>query len=456
MERENVITTEVRHEHGVSFLVQLMHRWFVRYNPLYTASALCVLVGVFLLSDGLGRAEERSGEIWLMMVIELYELMLIAGAALLYRVARQRRPAVVLGLVAMVYMADVTFQVEVAGYLGLTGMVASAAWLGLFVVKLRGLAWALRLRLSPAAVALPVVGAVLVALLPHVLYHRLISAQTTVVFLTWLAFGLGAAVQYLPLHISSEEDLDDWGATVLRRAVRTSWAIWGVFLMLHMGVWSEAHDLGGLALSLCFAAVLLGVLRFRHEMLIWLGTSITVGICLVLEPEALYVVSMMVAAVLALKGRQGVLVVEPSPTTVATDHPYRNPRSDARPPQVFRVYYPRRLYVGAVCMAQVSLMYVGWPQVQWHHQEPWVSLACSAILLTMALAWRLPTAVVALAATVVNAAAQRDLLFVPQGKIQWGAALVVSGFAMLVVGLMINWLLRASGVMDGAESTEET
>ncbi len=454
MERENVITGEVRREHGSSFLTQLIHRWFVRYNPLYTASALCVLVGVFLLSDGLGRAEARSGEIWLMMVIELYQLMLIAGAALLYRVARQRRPAVVLGLVAMVYMADVTFQVEVAAYLGITGFVASAGWLVLFLVKLRGLTWALKLRLSPAAAALPVLGAVLVAVLPHLLYHRVLGAQATAALLTIIAFGLGAAAHYLPMHVTSKEGLDDWGETVLRRAAMATWAIWGLFLIVHMGVWSEAHDLEGLGMSLSLAAVLLVVLRFKQEMLVWLGSLIAVGVCLVMEPAMMYVVAMMAAAVLALKGRQGVLALEPAPA-VAPDHPYRNPRPGTEQPQVYRVYYPRRLYVGAVCMAQVSLMYAGWPQAQWHHQELWVSLAACAVLLVMALGWRLPSAVLALLGTVVNAAVQRDALVVPQGKIQWGAALVATGFAMLVVGLMVNWMLRNASVSD-EELNEES
>jgi len=101
---------------GGDRLQQLLHRWFVEYNPAYFASALCLLAGIFLISDGMGGAEERSGEIWLFGIVQLYELLLIGGAAFLYRVLHQRRPAVVLAIVEMVYLLDPTMQTEVAAY----------------------------------------------------------------------------------------------------------------------------------------------------------------------------------------------------------------------------------------------------------------------------------------------------------------------------------------------------
>ena len=66
----------------------LLHCWFVQYNPLYFFSALCVLIGMFLVSLGLDALDWVRGQIILSLVIQLYEFLLIAGAALLFRKAK--------------------------------------------------------------------------------------------------------------------------------------------------------------------------------------------------------------------------------------------------------------------------------------------------------------------------------------------------------------------------------
>ena len=68
---------------------KLLHYWFVQYNPLYFFSALCVLLGMFLVTRELPPLNWRQGQLFISGVMQAYELILIAGAALLFRGASQ-------------------------------------------------------------------------------------------------------------------------------------------------------------------------------------------------------------------------------------------------------------------------------------------------------------------------------------------------------------------------------
>jgi hypothetical protein len=76
-------------------------------------SAFLVLAGVLLVGWGfedIGRPEARVD---LTYVLDVYQVLMIAGAALLLRGAGQRRPAVILALLETFFLLDVTFQNEV-------------------------------------------------------------------------------------------------------------------------------------------------------------------------------------------------------------------------------------------------------------------------------------------------------------------------------------------------------
>ncbi len=92
----------------------VVYDWFVRYNPLYFFSALCVLLGMYFVSQGLEAMEWTAGQLLLSRVIQVYEILLIAGAALLFRGAKLSRPAVILGIMEMVFLFDCTFRAEAA------------------------------------------------------------------------------------------------------------------------------------------------------------------------------------------------------------------------------------------------------------------------------------------------------------------------------------------------------
>jgi hypothetical protein len=432
----------------------LMHRWFVQYNPMYLASAACVLVGIYLISDGLGGVESRSNELWLIPVVQTYEVLLIVGAALLYRVAGLRRPAVILALVEVVYLCDVTFQTEVAAYLGSAGLAASAGWAVALPLKLAALAWALRLRLSASAVALPALGGLLVAAMPHVLYHRLLTHQQVTTVIVCCVFGLVAAWARLRPTIISREELDDWGATVLTRASRAIWILWGGFLLGHVAFWAHAHELGP-GILLLSSAVLLATLRARRELFAWGGVALALGVGL-LDPRAMSCTALLGAAALAVLARQGFVRQVADDELPTTAHPYRStsetPEEPPRPAVTQWVPCPR-LYVGAAVCVWLGFWTFGWQHWPLPAHLPWLDLGLTALLVAGAIRLRLYSGLIPAALIDLHLAASRDVG--PSGKLQWGAMLVLAGFALLVGGVAISWALKQrEGPVDGVPSGE--
>jgi len=87
-----------------------VHRAFVEYNPLYFASALSILGGVFLLARELPM-DAFGSKAGIVASTEAYQFLLIAGAAILLR-ASLKRPAAILGLVSLVFLLDVAMNGE--------------------------------------------------------------------------------------------------------------------------------------------------------------------------------------------------------------------------------------------------------------------------------------------------------------------------------------------------------
>ena len=70
----------------------LLHRWFVQYNPLYFASALLVLAGLFLVATGLG-VDDVQSHAAVAGIAQLYQFLLIGAAWRLLARTGSRRPA---------------------------------------------------------------------------------------------------------------------------------------------------------------------------------------------------------------------------------------------------------------------------------------------------------------------------------------------------------------------------
>ncbi|HEY1097425.1 MAG TPA: hypothetical protein VGF99_00800, partial [Myxococcota bacterium] len=258
----------------------LLVRWFVRFNPLFSLSALCVLGGVLLLSrawrdvgvDVLGLGLGLDGVVAVSVVVELYQWFAIGTAALLYRRLNEHRPGVILGLIALTFAIDPTLQLSglaAAGHVGL-----SALWVVSIALKIEALAAAFCLRLSTSARLLPALSAALLALLPNLrlLVVDLDDNNTLAVVFVVGVLGLAIFATVVPPTITSWRALDDDGQLAFARIRRAVVAIGLVGAVLQGG--NAMLALGSMALSPLFGAVALVailVVDARRETGLWVG-----------------------------------------------------------------------------------------------------------------------------------------------------------------------------------------
>jgi len=384
----------------------LVRRWFVQFNPLYFFSALCVLTGVFLAGKGLHTAGLQEAGPVLAGTLEVYQLSLIAGAAFLFRRSGQQRPAVILGIVAVVFFFDPTFQTEGFAASAGVGLAASLAWAALALAKLGLLSWALRLRLSATTVGLFAFGALGVSVSPHLLSRACagdwwiseVAATAIATALPTMLLGLFVA---RPPHIRSVP-LTIWGTTVLRRATRTAWMIWAGFYLYHALAWWTVYDLTPTIAHLAPALLLIALLRQReHE--VWVATAAAVAVTL-FSPE-------LVATTAAVGAF----------ATARAAHRAGRPR----------------LYVGTVLLLFLSAWTVGWSA--WPPPERVVAFECAAALVLLLLAWRRRLVVPLVIAYVWMVLQARAMLPpAPNAYLEWGITLLVIGFVALPAGLVVN------------------
>jgi hypothetical protein len=384
----------------------LLHRWFVQYNPLYFFSALCVLAGVLLISRSLPEAGLDRGRLLLAGVVQLYEFLLIGAAALLFRAAGQRRPAVMLAIVAIPFLFDWTFQTETLSVVGEAGITAASVWAALVPIKMLLLAWTFRLRVPAILLLILAVASVVVAGMPQVMNRAAVDAGMLHLGSVWLFAALVAAALRLWPRIRSSEKLDPWGHTVLQRTLRAAGAMWAGLCLMHAGTWMVQFNLDPHPLQVVPFVLLIPFL-FRFESIAWLSAAGAVAISTqypaTVAPTAAFV---------------GLLFVI---------HAY-----DLR---------QRRAYVGAVLSFHVGLWTTGWQGGAFPEPDLLLSLITAAALLGVAWKSRLPTAV--LAAVLV-------LLLVPRSILEWGITVLAIGFVALLAGVMINWHHRLP--MPGAGS----
>jgi hypothetical protein len=425
-------------------LRRLLHRWLVQYNPLYLLSATLVLGGMVLCSRGLASDGSTLGVLGIPAIAELYAVLLIGGAALLTRLG-QRRPAVLLALITALYQCDLTLHTEACVLLGSVGIAAAAAWLLVFVAKLHALCWAVRLKPSRSAIATATLGAAGLAILPHAL-GLLDDRSGTALLAAWL-FGLFSLGLHASREVVSRVTLDPWGATVLRRSLRAVWLLWSLLLVLHVGFWSLHYPVR--LAALVPVALLVASGRLRSEARVWatvLGALVFVGLQL---PELFAITSLLAAAALSLRA----LSAAPPRVTVVTevqrpDLPYRMV-DEARPEvsDVVTTCAPdgrstARLLVGALFAGYLAVWTFGWTGGAWPAHVLGLDLALTAAVVALALRPRVRIAVAPLVASYAHFAVQSGLLAAPHSIVQWGAAAVGLGFALLVTSLVASYCLR--------------
>jgi hypothetical protein len=205
--------------------------------------------------------------------------------------------------------------------------------------------------------------------------------------------------------ISSQDALDQWAGTVLRRSATAVRVIWGALYLLHLAVWLLQFEIEPtLAHVAPFLLALPFLSRKGSESLAWVGgggaLAASLGAPPTVAPTAL-AVAVMLAWQARLTRRSG-------------------------------------LWVGAVLSSYVALLTVGWET--WPAPQPavWLGLGTAAVLLVIAVHLRLPSAVVA--ALLVLAPHARQLT--PRTRLELGITLLAAGFIALVLGVAVNWNAR--------------
>lgn len=391
----------------------LLHRWFVQYNPLYFTSALCVLAGAFLLTRD--PADWDNGQIALAGVIQVYELALIAGAAFLFNLPGQRRPAVILGITAIAFLFDVTFRSEGLASVGPHTLNAATAWAVLAALKLTLLAHALRVRLPVAHWVAWVLGALAIAAGPQLLAARVLDPEYVLVGACWLGLALAALAVWGMPEVRCEVALDEWGRTVLNRVVRAAPLTWTGLYWTHVVTWCGIYELT--LHPACFApAILLLPLLARNQASAWILSTIALAVAWRLAshwPDIFVHVAVLLSLGLGIKA--------------------------------FQAGWPR-LHVAAILAAYLAAAahLAGGPPLA--PPPLWLALVSAAVLLALAWRYRLGSALGA----ALLCAAPGVVPHLPATQGGWGASLLGAGFAALAAGIAFNWWSsrEPSGVAD--------
>lgn len=423
---------------GPSPLERLFHRWFIQYNPLYLVSAMLVLVGLTMISRALAGDLSLSGQLGVGAASELYALALIGAAALLMHLDLPR-PATFVALLAVLYQGDLALTTETHALLGTIGKLASAIWLLLFVAKLHALSRAMRLRVSPSAWLVATLGALGLAMVPH-LSRALDRGALSAVVALWL-FALLAAALWTPRTVTSTVPRDAWGHTVERRALRATWTIWACLAFAHAALWCREYHLDeGVFAPM---ALLLATRWMRGELAALTSVSATLAFVATTMPARLPAVALMGAVVLALGAVRVPAAERPRRASPPPETGYRGADEPALAEQpVFEspsgTERARRL-----AWAGYALYLAAWSFTRtggaWPDHALALDLALSVPMLLAAWDRRSLVIPAPLLATYVHWAIQTRLLRAPQSTLQWGITTVVVGFALLLVSLLASW-----------------
>lgn len=404
MTQEILIAQETNESTLAERVRQMLYEWFVRYNPLYFFSALCVLSGMFLVSLSLQTLDWTPGQLRLTGIMHLYELLVLAGAAILFRKAGQDRPAVILGLIAMVLLFDGTFRTEVATTLEQHGRAAAIIW-GVFALcKLFGLVWIFQLKLSATAFVVPVLSLLGIAGFPQLMQTYGQHRATIHLLATWYGLGLITLTYWQRPLVQCRLVLDEWGQTVLQRAATTAFRIWLVWYVVHLIVWGNLFSIE-LTFPYLLSLLLLVPLLARSEYWIWAGSCGTLVLTAYQDPALLSLAASVIAAVFV--GR-------------AWQMPCK------------------RLYVGAVITGHLAVWTIGWQNWPLPELNLWLILATGAILVGMAWQFHIHSALLPLCAGLYPM-----LQFMRAfSLLEWGMVLLGGGFVALLAGIGFNLGLR--------------
>jgi hypothetical protein len=430
--------------HGRNQLRRLLHRWLVQYNPLYLVSATLCLAGMHLTSRGLAAQESLFGALSVEAITEAYALALIGGAALLTRLG-QRRPAVMLVLLAALYQGDLALYTEACTCLHTAGIAASMAWIALFVAKLYAMAWAVKVRPSWSAVGLAAYGGIGLALIPQLLL-RMNEGSANALVALWV-FSVAALGLNVSRSVASAVGLDDWGRTVLRRALRAVWLMWALAIVGHVVFWSQSLSVN--LIALVPAAVLIATRFLRSESRVWAAVAATLVIVARIQPQLFSLCAVMAAATLVMRAYRHLQrrVALPGASMAS---PFRG--SDGEPAEAIAVvewvFAPastsarRRLLAGALFASYLALWTVGWSGGPWPLHSLPLDLTLTAIVVLLAAKGRMRIALPPLAISYAHLLVQAHVVTAPHTTLEWGALSTGVAFALLIASLAASYWLR--------------
>jgi hypothetical protein len=379
----------------------LAYYWFVQYNPFYFFSALCVLIGVYLISKDLNSIKWPFANLLLAAVLQLYELLLIVGGAVLFRFVNNYRPAVILVLIEILFFFDPTFEVEALSTSPPAGLLTIVAWVVLAAIKLSFLSWAFKLKADRAFLSLPVLGAVGLAGASKLMALGVVDREIVHLSATWYFAALIAIVlRTRPVAVCSMK-LDGWGNIVLQRVIKTAWIVWAGIYLIHLLSWIGLFDLN---LSLAHAApfILLCPFISTKEGWTWAGSIGAIAASCAL-PQTISLTALMAALALIWAGS-------------------------------YTKNY--RFWTGAVMAFYLSCWTIdlrGWPLPE---PQLWLNAATAIVLLLMA--WRLRI-ISPLSISLALALFQTGRYGKSLGTLGWGVLLLTIGFISLVIGVYLNW-----------------
>jgi len=384
-------------------LNRLFYRWFVLYNPLYFISALCFVFGVYLVSKGMNQINWIDGQIILTAVIEFYEILLLAGSFLLYRIASLRRPAVILAIINICFLFDCTYQIEHISSVPYFGQISTVIWIILFALKLAALTWIFRLKVPLVGYIIPILAAVGIAVPPHFLYYTTIDSSLIHLVSTWYGALLAVIFLWLRPVVSFPKVLDPQRNAILNRVLNAAWLIWGGFYLFHTISWIRFFDID---ISLANLAPILVVLPFvsKKEEFTWVGSALVILFSMA-HPPIFCVAALLIGMVFLLNG-------------INNRHP--------------------RLYIGAILSLYLTLLTVGWQNFPLPEPDPWLTVLTGIGLVTIGWCYRLISAfllVILGGFAYWNPRGPRDIM-------EWGALFIAVGFISLVAGILANWKFR--------------
>ena len=388
-------------------LRQLLHEWFVTYNPLYFASALSFLLGVFLGSEELTPLDWRLGDLALAGIVQLYELALIAAAVVLWR-SQLKRPATILLLLEALFFFDPTGEIETLIHLEPWDLPLAAFWLLLAAGKIWVLARAFGLRLnswswtvifgSAAALVAP---PLLLDAFPHAAERLHPLALLVMLGLAALAFSRRCQIQ---LRDGGEPSREIAGCLngILGLALTLS--------LFHLISWLYVFDLELNLLHLA-AILVIWVGSTRSEGAVWLGSGVLLAAMLP-RPEDWCYLAGGLALLLAWRAWR-----------------------EARP----------SLYGAALLCLDLAVRTFGWENGYFPAHLHWIDALVLAALVWLAWRYRvffgLAVALTPTLPRLLVAGSHFD-------QAEKAITLIVAAFLLLFAGLVINLKVRGSGLKD--------